>query len=298
MFSWLMLILAGFLLVGATALGWLRWARPYGRALEAAARNMLALAILVVVGGLIGSVFWWMDERQSFAWRLAPLASRMLASAGLGFAAAGIYALERGRTRLVHGYLIMLAVYLAPLAAAIALFHLHRFDWRAPITYAFFAIVGLLTIGAFWHLARGTRLPSRSGRQAEPHPTPPGARLALGLVALVSGLWGLALFIWPDGPYSLIWIWRWDGLTSRLIAVMLLTLATGALLGLRDIESAAMAAWLFLVYGIGVVLACFLATIVGRSAPPAYEGAFSVLALLAAFLLLTMQSTSGGKPLA
>lgn len=150
----LMLALALAFLLGGLWIGWLRWARPYQRDMIASCQSMLALTIVTVAGGLIGSLFWWMDAKASFPWTLSPLASRMLASAGVGFATAGIFALERRQDRLIRLYLVLLTTYLAPLIVVIILFHLDRFNWRAPVTYAFFLIAIGMTAAALWNPAR------------------------------------------------------------------------------------------------------------------------------------------------
>ena len=43
--------------------------------------------------------------------------------------------------------------------------------------------------------------------------------------AVLTAIWGLALFLTDAGPATLIWVWPGDLLTSRLIAVMLWTQA-------------------------------------------------------------------------
>lgn len=85
-----------------------------------------------------------MDHPSSFSWDLPPLASRMLAAAGWAFGVATLAALQRPVPHRTG--LLMLATYLAPLLAAVLLFHL---DPYAPITYAFFAIVLLLNAPTF-----------------------------------------------------------------------------------------------------------------------------------------------------
>jgi len=59
----------------------------------------------------------------------------MLAAAGWSFALVCWLALERPSLPRLRLVVIMLFVYLTPLAVAILLFHLSRFDWMAPITY-------------------------------------------------------------------------------------------------------------------------------------------------------------------
>ena len=68
-------------------------------------------------------------------------------------------------------------------------------------------------------------------------------------------LWGLALFVTDDGPWGLIWVWPGDLLTSRLIAVMLLTIASGAVYALRYADVSRVMLGVIAVYGFGVMLA-------------------------------------------
>src|SRR5581483_12153608 len=55
--------------------GYARWIRP--RHLDLAGRSLLLLVVLTLVGGLLGSTGWWIDDPRSFSWTLPPLASRM-----------------------------------------------------------------------------------------------------------------------------------------------------------------------------------------------------------------------------
>jgi hypothetical protein len=272
------------LLLGGVWLGWHRWGRPYHRALDMQAKGMLALAIVTIVGGLVGSPFWWMDYPDSFSWKLPPLASRILAAAGLAFAVTGCYALERKQRHLVRPYIWLLAVYLGPLVVAILLFHLDRFDWHAPITYAFFAVAGGMAAAAVWHIARGTELTALD-RESEEEPLSSILRPYLWIVAMVMGAWGLAMFVFPQGPQSQIWLWPNDPLTSRLIASMLLTLSAGAILALRTAEAAKMNLWLFVTYGVGVTAACLWNAASGKPVPLAYAVAFTILTLTSLLML-------------
>jgi surface polysaccharide O-acyltransferase-like enzyme len=214
-----------FALLGLAAWGYRHWISPR-RGVGIQGKGMLLLCVVTLVGGLLGSTGWWIDDPKSFSWDLPPLASRMLACAGWAFGIATLAALRRPvprRTRLV---MLMLAVYLSPLLVSAPLFHLDRFDAAAPITYVFFALVLTMTVAVLWYLFK----------QPVIVPNEPADSLAptellgrwLGLVAAVCALWGLALFVTDDGPSALIWVWPGDLLTSRLIAVMLLTIALGA----------------------------------------------------------------------
>src|ERR687890_163461 len=133
-------------LLGLAACGYRHWIRP--RRVGIHGKGMLLLSVLTLVGGLLGSTGWWIDDPRSFSWDLPPLASRMLASAGWVFGVATLAPLHGPvprRTRLV---MLMLAIYLAPLLVSAPLFHLDRFDPTAPITYVFFALVLTMTVGA------------------------------------------------------------------------------------------------------------------------------------------------------
>jgi hypothetical protein len=273
------------LLICGAWLGWRRWIMPHRQQLDAEGSSMLVLAALTVAGGLIGSPFWWMDIPGSFSWALPLLAARLLAAAGIAFAVTGCYAIEQKKESLVRSYIVMVAVYLAPLVAAILLFHLDRFDWRAPITYAFFAVAGGMTIAAVWHLVRGTRLDADFQGSTE-QGAPVIGQLWLSLVTIVTGLWGFALFIYPSGPWPQIWIWPHDTLTSRLIAVMLLTLCTGAILGRQSAAQARMSLWMFVAYGAAASLACYANAVAGKPVPMAYAAVFSALLLISLSVLL------------
>jgi|SRR5215211_3054000 len=137
-------------LLGLAAWGYRHWICP--RRVGIHGKGMLLQSVLTLVGGLLGSTGWWIDDPRSFSWDLPLLASRMLASAGWAFGVATLAALHRPvprRTRLV---MLMLAVYLAPLLVSASLFHLDRFDPAAPITYVFFALVLTMTVAALWYL--------------------------------------------------------------------------------------------------------------------------------------------------
>jgi hypothetical protein len=130
--------------------------------------------------------------------------------------------------------MLMLTVYLAPLLVTASLFHLDRFDPAAPITYVIFALVLTMTVAALWYLfEQPVIVPSEPADSLAPT-----ARVcrSLGLVAAVTALWGLALFVTDSGPSGSIWVWPDDLLTSRLIAVMLLTIAVGAVYALRSVD--------------------------------------------------------------
>jgi hypothetical protein len=271
-----------FVLLGIAAWGYRHWISP--RQVGIQGKGMLLLCVVTLVGGLLGSTGWWIDDPRSFSWDLPPLAGRMLASAGWAFGVATLAALHRPvphRTRLV---MLMLAVYLAPLLVTAPLFHLERFDPAASITYVFFALVLTMTVAALWYLYR----------QPVIVPNEPADSLAptalvgrwLGLVAAVSALWGLALFVTDNGPSGLIWVWPGDLLTSRLIAVMLLTIAVGAVYALRYADVSRVMLGVIAVYGFGVTLANLWNVLANKPINPSYVVAFGIMFLVSATLLI------------
>ena len=106
------------LLVAGMGLGYWRWIKPRKDVLDLQGQGLLILVILMVMGGFIGSPFWWLNEARSFSWPLPALASRMLAAAGWSFVVIGIVVLERPTYRRLRLILILLFVYLTPLAIA------------------------------------------------------------------------------------------------------------------------------------------------------------------------------------
>jgi hypothetical protein len=177
-------------------------------------------------------------------------------------------------------------VYLAPLALAIVLWHRDRFDPRAPITYAFFAIVAALLAPAFWFLVRSPRpIP---GYPDDPRPPSPALARWLDVVALITGAWGLALFVTDRGFSPLIWAWPGDLLTSRLIAVMLLTIATGAIISRTRADLARVTLLATIVYGLGLGAASLWGLVLGQPLRPAYAVVFICVAAVSWRMLATM----------
>lgn len=266
-----------FLLLGALGGGYWLLRRRYPAQLTWPQQGILLLTLLTLGGGFVGAFPWWLDVAASFAWDLPPLASRLLAAAGWAFALACGLALRHPTQRHLRLIMVMLTIYLAPLALAILFFHLDRFDPAASITYAFFAIVTIMLLPTLWFCWRpvGVVAETPSDRR------PPKAVVQswLGLVALLTGLWGLALFVTHQGPSPLIWLWPQDLLASRLIAVMLLTIAAAALYSLRYPTLARTTLAATLLYGVGGVAAALGNLLAAKSVPLAYGVAFGILAL-------------------
>lgn len=267
----------GLLILGC-GLGYWRWLRPRWSSLDLQGRGLMILVILTLMGGFIGAPIWFTDDIRSFAWDLPPLASRMLAAAGWSFAVVTFLALERPTVRRVRLTLLMLAVYLAPLVVAIFLFHLDRFNFGNTLTYGFFTIAGGMTVAGLWYLYRQPVL------QPAPRDTtlPPAPLIQtwLKIVAVVTSLWGLALFATDNGPSDLIWVWPGDLLTSRLIGVMLLTIAVGAWYSWRDADTSRVMLWVTLAYGLGLAVASFWNTLSGHPIRLSYLVVFGLIFLV------------------
>ena len=197
------LFFAALLLVTVITITYRRWVVRLWGDLDTQQRGALALILLTLAGGFVGACAWWFDDVRSFSWDLPPLASRMLAAAGWSFTLLGALVLQRPTTRRIRLAMLLLFVYLVPLAAVILAFHLDRFNFAQPIAYSFFLIVGVMTTAATWYLARPPRpiIPSDARADAES----PGSTVNAWLlaVALVAGAWGLALFATDAGPSDL-----------------------------------------------------------------------------------------------
>jgi hypothetical protein len=273
-----MLILLCCIIVGARI-----WIDPLRPPPPRDGRMAMTLLILPFAGGLIGSFSWWLDVAGGFAWDLPPLAGRMLGSAGWSFALAAFLALQRPTLPRLRLVLWMLFVYLAPLAIALVILHLDRIDPSAPITYPFFAVVALLTIGSGWFLWRRTRVLAADQEPEDGRPSPV-LRGWLWVVAVVTGAWAVALGITDSGPIPEVWSWPGDPLSSRLIAAMLVTVAICSAWATRHADAARVMAGVGAIYGIGLLVASAQTILGPRSVyaddgPVAYALTFAVVGL-------------------
>jgi len=211
----------------------------------------------------------------------------MLAAAGVSFFAVSLMALRRPVYRRLRLILILLTVYLAPLVIAIVLFHRDRFDFSAPITYGFFAIALPMTIAAIWYLLRQPLIITDEKRDTFPSTTV--IQVWLWVVATITALWGLALFITDSGPSALIWAWPGDLLSSRLIGVMLLTITAGSLYSARMADSARMMLVMVVVYSLGLTLAALWNLLFGLPIKTLYTAVFGVIFIVSTVLLMTVK---------
>jgi hypothetical protein len=84
----------------------------------------------------------------------------------------------------------------------------------------------------------------------------------------------------------LIWVWPGDLLTSRLIAVMLLTIAVGAVYDLRYADVSKVMLGVIAVYGFGVMVANLWNILANKPVNPSYVAAFGIMFLVSATLLI------------
>ncbi len=266
--------------------GYFRWIVP--RASSIAEKGVLTLIVSTLFGGLIGSFGWWFDDPRAFAWDLEPLVGRMLASAGWSFGIACLATLRIPSYYRVRLVLWMLIVYLLPLAVAIFVFHLSAFDFFQPISIAFFLTVFLLVGLAMVFLFSQPQIvvKQKVGRSDEERIKGlTGVNTWLLGIGLVMGIWGLLLFLVPSGPNALLWAWSDMTLCSRLISVMLLTLAFAAFYSLKHPELKLVVLKLVFVYAIGIVLANSYGFFIGQNVLWLYVIVFGAIGLGTLILL-------------
>ncbi len=245
----LVLLLIGMGLVEA-------WLQHHNR-MSGALRQARLLAVLAGVGGLVGAVAWWQNLPYAFGWTMPPVAARYLSMAGIAFGFTALRAARIGTIGHLRLIAAMLAVYLGPLAVAALTLHLDRFDPAAPATYGFFTTVVVMLIAA---IATLLRLPTNErGLSSD----------ALTFIGLSAGLWGVVLFLWPDGPIRTLWPWPDDPLTTRLIASMFLTVATACLMAEGRAERVTVEL-LCALYSTGIVFTTTLAVATGKPGSSTY----------------------------
>jgi hypothetical protein len=292
--------LAAFVL---SPLGWAvaywKWVHPH-RALGPQTAALLMLLAVTFVGGLCGPFVWWFPELGIFGWKLPLLASRMLSGAGWAFALVTFAALQSPTAGRVHFALVWIAVYVWPLAVIVPLAHLDRFDFSKAIVYPFFAIVlGLAFTSAWFLVERPWQLPAEERAVGRAHPLVSGWLVA---VAVVMAPWAVALLATDKGVSDAIWIWPGDLLTTRLIAVMLLTIAVGAWMARRSADLSRVMLGAIAIYGTTAVAANLVNALAARPFKTAYVVVFAAMALGSIALLVATPGAhaatkaSSGRP--
>lgn len=277
-------VIAVVALLVAMAAGFWRWGKP--RAGDGGASTVTRFVLIATtVGGLLGAPFWWLDLTPSFAWDLPPVGSRLLAAAALAFGVIGVVTLEHPSPARIRLYFILIALYLVPLGLAVIGLHLDRLDFLQPVTYGFFAVVIVLSVGSVLEIV------SNSAEASDNPPPGSAVRLWLGIAGLALAFWGLALFATPTAAYPLVFNWPQDPLTSRLIAAMLLTLGVSFLYSRDDVGLARFALVFGTVYGLGALAACLWSLVAAKPVPPLYAGALGATGVISLLLFLTTRPT-------
>jgi hypothetical protein len=208
----------------------------------------------------------------------------MLAAASWSFVVVAYMALRRPSYRRLRLVLLLVFVYLFPLTIAILLFHVDRFDFSAGVTYVFFIIVVSMDVASAWYLLRQPTILQDQSRDREP--TVRIVRLWMLLVGVVLGLWGLALFFSNTGPIAVVWVWSYDVLSTRLIGVMLLAVATGLFYSFRFRDVAQVMLATLVVYGVGISAASLWSLIIDAPFPVSYFVVFGLVSLVSLSLLV------------
>ena len=147
-----------------------------------------------------------------------------------------------------------------------------------------------MTVSTLWYLLRQPRLFPDAA--ADLRPPAPFARWWLGIVAIVTALWGLALLITDNGPSPLVWVWPGDLLTSRLIGVMLLTIAAGSLYSRNAQGLARPMLAMNAVYGLGLSIASLWNLLAGKPIKPSYALVFGIVFLVSGYFYLRIERSN------
>jgi hypothetical protein len=164
------------------------------------------------------------DTEQYFAWTVQPPLSAAFFGAGYGAGAllAGLSLRERSWARIRPGVLAIIVF--ATLTLVVTLLHRDRFHfgaggfaegsaWLWLAIYVVFPIAGVIALVTEWR-ALGSDPPPAG-------PIPPALRGILAIQAVVLGLLGLGLLLFPDSVAS-FWPWMLTPLTARAIGAWLL----------------------------------------------------------------------------
>jgi hypothetical protein len=208
----------------------------------------------------------------------------MLGAAGFTFVVAALFTLVKPNPDKLRLMLAMIGVYMLPLAAAILAFHLERFDFGEPVVWGFFPLVALMCGAVLYFLLN---MPSL-GFTGTPDAGESQAIFKAWFltVAVVTLLWGVALFVTDDGFSKDIWAWPGDLLSSRLIAVMLLTLATAVLFAVFRPSATTMALGIAATYGLAGALANIWQDFLGKPMQYDYVAVLGVIGVVSGALLI------------
>ena len=179
---------------------------------------------------------------------------------------------------------MLLEVYLAPLAFAMAAFHLDRFDFGKLISYGFLVIAFGMTAVAGYFLVRQPPIVADDDRDVVASSI--ASRVVLVGIAAIVLAWGATLFVTDNGPSELVWAWPGDLLSSRLIGVMLLAIGAGSVYALPRADTARLMEITTVVYATGLAAASLWSSVLAKPVKPAYVGVFTVIAAACVLVLI------------
>ncbi len=205
--------------------------------LTKALRTIFVIVGLAVFGAFVLLFFFTENTKDMFAWTINPSAVAAFLSAGYGSlvvaAWLGFRSQNWPQVRIVV-YVLTIGVALILLSTLLHLdrFHLSRPDF-VPRNIAigwmvlYVAIPPILVVGILSQFRAGAALPSTN------QPFPGWARAVFAIIALLTGLVGIGLFLAPTAVAP-IWFLQLTPLLSRMTASWLLGISAAAVLVVLD----------------------------------------------------------------
>jgi hypothetical protein len=161
----------------------------------------------------VGNALW--------AWAIPPLNARYVG--GIYLAAFAPLALAAASGRWAPGRVVLwMILTFTALVGGVMLLYPGRFAWGRPAAYAFWFLYLFLPLNAAFFLYRLRRWAPALAR-----PASRGWRPALTVMAVVLGVYGLGLLLWP-GAVGALWPYGIDAFHGRIYATIFITPAVGA----------------------------------------------------------------------
>jgi hypothetical protein len=117
-------------------------------------------------------------------------------------------------------------------------------------------------------------------------------------VGVVTALWGLALFVTDDGSSELVWAWPGDLLSSRLLGVMLHTVASCAIYSIVYPRTLDVTLAVCATYGTFGALANIANDLYSRPVKESYVVVLGVIGVVSVLLLLARPRATAETPTA
>lgn len=159
--------------------------------------------------------------QQIWAWSIPPFNSRYVGAIYFAALLPLVVKAAVGRWAPGRGVLWMIFTFTASIMIAM-LVHLNDFVWTRPATWAFWFLYLFLPVNSAVHLYL-----LRNLRPGGERPTPAAWQAVWVGIAIVLGVYGLALLIAPEAATS-FWPWAVDAFHGRIYAATFITPAVGA----------------------------------------------------------------------